>query len=149
MVASWDVGMGARAGLRVAIGTGLSRGLSRGHGGASLQRVAGKSPAERGGAVAIPRGDELLYRRPQCRRGGKAAVAQALTLKNAEEQLHLIDPRRVLGRVVEEEALIVPGVEGAPPLRVTVEVDVQIVPDHVHRARRILGGDVFHRSEER
>ena len=42
-------------------------------------------------------------------------MAQALALENAEEQLHLIDPRRVLGRVVEEEAMIVAGVEGTPP----------------------------------
>ena len=75
-----------------------------------MQWIAGESPAEWPGALAIPRGDELFYRRAEFVGRAEATVAQTMALENAEEQLHLVDPGRVLRRVMEDGAVIVAGV---------------------------------------
>ncbi len=63
------------------------------------------------GSFLVPKGDEAEERCAQLVLGVKVAVSQALTVHDAEEQLHLVDPRRVLGRVVEDKALTIAAVE--------------------------------------
>jgi hypothetical protein len=112
----------------------LSRGLRRGPVGASLQRIAGESPPEGMGPVAVPRCDERHHRRPELHGGAEAARAHALPLQDAEEQLELVHPRGVLRRVVEHEAMVVAGIEGGPALLGPVKVDVEAIPDDMHQA---------------
>ncbi len=50
--------------------------------------------------------------------------------ENAEEDLDLIDPRRVDRRVVEVEAGSVTLVEFRPPLVSTVMVNVEVIPNY-------------------
>jgi hypothetical protein len=78
----------------------LSRGLRRRPVGASLQRIAGESPPEGMGPVAVPGGEERQYRRPELCRGVKAPRAQTLPLQDAEEQLDLVHPRGMFRGVV-------------------------------------------------
>jgi hypothetical protein len=78
------------------------------------------------GPVAVPGSDEGQHGRAQLLGRPKAALAQALALEDAEEELHLVHPGRVFGRVMEDEAVAVAGVERTPSAFGAVEVDVEI-----------------------
>jgi len=114
----------------------------------ALQRVPAEFPTEGVGSFLVPKGDESEESCAQLVLGVKVAMSQALTVHDAEEQLHLVDPRRVLGRVVEDKALIIAAVELQPALRWTVEVDVEVVPDDVNGSLGVLSGDLAHEAHQ-
>jgi len=127
---------------------GLSRRLCQGHLRTSLQRIAGERPPERMRPVAVPGSDELQDRRAERGSRAEAAVAQALTLQEAEPQLHLVHPGGMLGRVVEDEALAVAGVERTPPPLLTIEVNVQVIPDDMDGPGRVAHRELLHERHQ-
>src|SRR5690606_29093894 len=60
----------------------------------------------------------------------EAAVPEAPPLQNREEQLDLVDPRGMQRRIHELKLSAVTSVEPTPALTGTVQVNVQVVPDH-------------------
>ena len=76
--------------------------------------------------------------------GAEASVGQALALQDAEEQLYLIDPGGVFGRVVKDEAIAMALVELAPSPIDPVVMDIEIVPNDVHGPSRVPGGELVH-----
>lgn len=75
-----------------------------------LQGIAAEAPPEGVGSFAVPVVYEAEERRAQLGQGMEVSVPQALPVHDAEEHLDLVDPGRVLGRVVEDEASAVAGV---------------------------------------
>ena len=72
------------------------------------------------------------------------SVAQHSPLKNAEEQLHLIDPRGVDWRVVEVEAGAVTLVEVRLALVRAIMVNIEVIPNHMHLLIGVDGGHLVH-----
>src|SRR5437879_5937277 len=62
-------------------------------------------PLERLGHGAIEVRDEVQHLVPEIVSGGEVASPQQLTDQYAQPQLHLVQPRRVLGRVMEDDSV--------------------------------------------
>ena len=95
-----------------------------------LNEISRELPAKRVCFVAIPVADEPEDGGLDISGTVEAAMPQNAALKDGEPDLDLVDPRRMQRRVHELEAPSVPSVESAPPVVLTLLVNVEIVPDH-------------------
>src|SRR6266536_5429780 len=66
-------------------------------------------PLERLGHGAIEVGDEVQHLVPEIVSGGEIASPQQLTDQYAQPKLHLVQPRRVLRRVMEDDTVLLVG----------------------------------------
>src|SRR5690242_17212336 len=82
---------------------------------------------------AVPRGDIAANGGLELAAARERGVLQSGPRQQAEPDLDLVHPRRVLGGVDEVEASAVPLVEGFPARAM---MDVEVVPDDVHVALR-------------
>ncbi len=80
-----------------------------------LHRLSGVGPMERMGHRHIVIGDEFSDLTLQILHRGEVAAAQNLSLKNAQEDFYLVEPRTVLGEVHEADAMT--GVREEPASR--------------------------------
>jgi hypothetical protein len=92
--------------------------------------------------------DVPQHLRPQLLHRGKAPVAKHTLLDAREEQLDLVEPGGVQGRVVEVETRAVARVEAGPAFVRTIVVNVEIVPDDVDLALRVLLRDPLHEPKK-
>ncbi len=72
-------------------------------------------------------------------------MAQAAPGVGAQEQFHLVDPGRMDGREVEMEAPLVLPVEVGP---LAGKVSVEVIPDHMDGALRVLLGHLLHEGKQ-
>ena len=98
--------------------------------------------------VLIPIVDVGQDRVTQLLCGVEASVGQALALQDAEEQLYLIDPGGVFGRVVKDEAIAMALVEPAPSSIGPVVMDIEVVPNDVYGPGRVPGGEFVHEPHQ-
>src|SRR5215469_15127522 len=109
-------------------------------------------PSEWFGHGAIEVGDEGQHFIAEIVSGGEVAASQNLTDQNAQPQLHLVQPRRVLRRVVKDHLVRSVGQEGGSgphrfedavlALDAQVEGTVRDLGHVAHQALRAVGVQV-------
>ena len=106
--------------------------------------VTAERPPERA-RVTVPRRDEGADCRRELTPPGEGGVPQGCTREEAEPNLDLVHPGCVERRVNEAKASAVAFVERLPARAV---MDVEVVPDHVDIAARVLLRDLLHERHE-
>ena len=110
-----------------------------------LGESAPESPAKGMGLVRVPLPDKTEETSLEVERTVEVTMSQHPSLKDAEPDFNLVDPRRVDRRVHEVKSMAVAPVEVGPYV---AAVDVQIVPDDIHLALGIATGEVLHERHD-
>ena len=99
--------------------------------------------------MLVPMMNEAVHSLLELFRGAKASVAQHSSFDNGKPYLHLVEPRRVQGRIDEVKPLTVFRVELSPAFIGAIEMDVEIVPYHEDLAARITTRYLVHIADKR